>query len=203
MMFKDREDAARQLSRHITVEHPESTIILGLPRGGVPLAKIIAKEHNLPLDVIHAKKISHPQHPEFAIGAIAEGGEPMWSQSLPHLGQDAVDAVRKEILRRRELYDRFLDSKEVAGQDVILVDDGIATGLTMFAAIDAVKEKGAHQISIAVPVIPQDTYEKLIQKVDQVFYVEVPHVFLNSVGAYYQDFPQVSDSEIEKLLTKK
>lgn len=202
MIFEDREDAARQLSQHITVESPERTIVLGLPRGGVPLAKIIAEEHNLPLDVIHAKKIAHPQHPEFAIGAVAEGGEPIWGQSLP-VRQDTVDAVREEIRRRRDLYDSFLDSKELADQDVILVDDGIATGLTMFAAIEAVKEKGAHKISIAVPIIPQDTYQKLIHKVDHIFYVEVPHVFLNSVGAYYQEFSQVSDSEIEKLLSKK
>lgn len=201
-MFKNREDAARQLSEHITVKNPDRTLVLGLPRGGVPLAKIIAEVHDLPLDVIHAKKIGHPQHPEFAVGAVAEGGEPIWSQSHS-VRFDAVEAVREEIRRRRELYDRFLESKEVADRDVILVDDGIATGLTMFAAIEAVKEKDAQTISIAVPVIPQDTYEKLIQQVDQVFYVEVPRVFLNSVGAYYQDFSQVDDREIEKLLSKE
>lgn len=202
MIFNDREDAARQLSQRITVEDPENTIVLGLPRGGVPLAKIIAEEHGLPLDVIHAKKIGHPQYPEFAVGAVAEGGEPIWGQRLP-VGPEAVETVREEIRRRRKLYDNFLKSKEIRNRDVILVDDGIATGLTMFAAIEAVKKKDARKISIAVPIIPSDTYDKLTQKVNEVFYVEVPEDFRNSVGAYYRDFSQVDDSEIEKLLTEK
>lgn len=200
MLFENREDAAKQLSKQIEVENLSDTLIIALPRGGVPLGLIIAEEHNLPLDVIHAKKIGHPLHPEFAVGAVAEKGDPIWSDSAPDNMDGAVEGVRSEIKRRRELYSEFLEAKEVSGKDIIVVDDGIATGMTMFAAIEALKNREARRIMIAVPIIPADTYSRLKKVVDNIFYVDVPTQFRGAVGAYYQDFSQVRDEEIKNML---
>ncbi len=200
MLFANREDAARQLSQYIEIDNPSNTLVVALPRGGVPLGLVISQEHDLPFDVIHAKKIGHPFHPEFAVGAIAEEGQPIWSEAVPGDMEEAVENVRSEIQRRRELYSKFLEEKEVRGRDVIIVDDGIATGMTMFAAIDALKDRGARSVKLAVPVIPSDTYDKLKSRVDDIFYVEVPTQFIGAVGAYYRDFSQVSDEEIQNML---
>lgn len=200
MIFENRDDAAKKLSEHIQIDNPENTLVIALPRGGVPLGLVISEEHQLPLDVIHAKKIGHPLHPEYAIGAVAEEGEPIWNDSLSQDMAKNVETVRSEIQRRREMYSNFLETKEIKGRDIILVDDGIATGMTMFAAIKALKKRGASSIKPAVPIIPPDTYERLKKEVDDIFYVEVPKHFIGAVGAYYKDFSQVSDEEIQNML---
>lgn len=205
MRFKDRIDAGEHLASLITATDSENTVILALPRGGIPLGIELSEKLSAPLDVVLAKKIGHPFHSEFAIGAIAEGGEPILSDTMdidPTWLKTEVQRILDEIKRRRSLYDKVLTKQPLENKHVILVDDGIATGRTMFAAIDAVKLHDPAKISVAVPIIPKDTYARLINEVDEVIAVEVPYRFLGAVGAYYQNFPQISDQEVSEMLDK-
>lgn len=203
MNFLGRLDAGKQLSEHIKIIHPQNTVVLGLPRGGVPLGLIIAKNHGVPFDVVLAKKLVHPLHHEVAIGAMAEDGDPNLS---PQFDLDAewikseTNRVRNENKRRRELYNDLIKHQDLKGKDVILVDDGIATGSTMFAAIEAVKLKEPNSITVAVPIIPKATFYALEEEVDNIGYVAIPSHFLGSVGAYYRNFPPITDEEITEML---
>ncbi|MCC5895999.1 MAG: hypothetical protein JJU16_11090 [Alkalibacterium sp.] len=205
MIFLDREDAGTQLAEIIALDESRKQLVLALPRGGIPLGLIIAQYHQLPFDVIMSKKIGHPFHSEYAIGAVPENGEPILNErERSHLDSDwltkEVSRLRKAMDKRRQMYSKWLDNQSIQGKSVIIVDDGIATGLTMKAAIQAVKEQQAKEISIAVPVIPEDTYRELVKIVDDVMAIDVPKHFLGAVGAYYRFFPQVEDDEIERLL---
>lgn len=203
MFFRDRRDAGNQLAEKLTINQPENSVVLALPRGGIPLAIEISKRHSIPFDVVHAKKIVHPLQTEFAIGAIAEKGEPILNTEVD-VEQTWIDQevhrVREEIARRRDLYDTFLEQESLDKKEIILVDDGIATGMTMFAAIEAVKNQQPNKITVAVPIIPEDTYNHLKTLVDDIIYIEVPEQFLGAVGAYYQQFPQISDEEIPTMI---
>lgn len=203
MQFLGRLDAGEQLSDHIKVNDPGNTVILGLPRGGVPLGLIIAKNHGVPFDVILAKKLVHPKHSEVAIGAMAYDTEPMISPQF-EVDQDWIDSeierVTDENTKRRALYDEVIENQTLEDKDVILVDDGIATGSTMFAAIRAVRTKNPKSITVAVPIIPKQTYYALEKTVDNICYVAVPSHFLGAVGAYYRNFPQITDDEILDML---
>lgn len=203
MFFRNRRDAGNQLAEKLTVNQPENTVVLALPRGGVPLAIEISKRHSIPFDVVHAKKIVHPLQREFAIGAIAEKGETILNTEVD-VEQTWIDQevhrVREEIARRRDLYDTFLEQEPLEEKEIILVDDGIATGMTMFAAIEAIKNQQPNKITVAVPIIPEDTYNHLKTLVDDIIYIEVPEQFLGAVGAYYQQFPQISDEEIPTMI---
>lgn len=203
MLFKDRIDAAEQLSENIRVTRPKDTIVLALPRGGVPMGLVLAKQHSLPFDVVLAKKLVHPSYSEVAIGAMAEEGTPILNPQITveqNWIDQEIERVQNENERRRKLYDEIAEKQDLTGKDVIIVDDGIATGMTMFAAIAAVKGKQVKQITVAVPIIPQETFQALKQQVDRVAFVEVPEYFLGAVGAYYQHFPQISDQEIQAML---
>ncbi len=203
MLFKDRIDAAEQLSENIRVTRPKDTIVLALPRGGVPMGLVLAKQHFLPFDVVLAKKLVHPSYSEVAIGAMAEEGTPILNPQITveqNWIDQEIERVQNENQRRRKLYDEIVEKQDLTGKDVIIVDDGIATGMTMFAAIAAVKAKQVKQITVAVPIIPQETFQTLEQQVDRVAFVEVPEYFLGAVGAYYQHFPQISDQEIQAML---
>jgi len=203
MQFVDREDAAKQLATSMEISDPSNTVVLGLPRGGVPPGLIVANFHNASFDVLQSKKIGHPSHSEFAIGAVAEGGEPMLSESAKSMNdyiEEEVPNIREEMARRRELYDQVLENKSLEGKDVIIVDDGIATGMTVFAGIEAVKEENPKSIRVAVPIIPERTSRELEDRVDSISYIDIPERFLGSVGAYYQNFPQVSDDQVQEML---
>lgn len=205
MRFQDRIEAGKKLGRKLASLAPKQSLVLALPRGGVPLAIEIANQQSLPIDLIFAKKIGHPLHSEYAIGAVAEGGQPIMNDLVPvDAGwlQIRLGEIQAEIQRRRQEYSPYLNPQDITGRDVIIVDDGIATGMTMFAAIAKVKEEGAASISVAVPVIPYDTYQKLLNLVDNVYYCLIPDHFLGSVSAYYQSFPQVSDGEVQEMLRK-
>lgn len=203
MRFKDRTDAGKQLAKKVQLNEVDKAVVLALPRGGIPLGVSIANEYDIPLDVVLAKKITHPMHPEFAIGAVAEGGEPILNDRA-HVKQEWIDAelphVRAEIKRRRDLYDQVLTKQSLKNKEVLIVDDGIATGMTVLAAIQAVKQKQAKRITVAVPIIPRETFVELDELVDDVYYVEIPKQFLGAVGAYYQHFPQLSDDKVTEIL---
>lgn len=203
MRFNDREEAAKQLTEKIKVDEPKNTIVLAMPRGGVPLGLTIADEFNIPLDVILAKKIGHPMNSEFAIGAMAEGGEPLINDDI-HVSstwlEKRVKQITDEIDRRRAIYSELIEKQSLTDKHVILVDDGIATGHTMFAAIESVRSKKPLSISVAVPIIPEDTFKALEKVVDNIYYVQIPEVFLGSVSAYYENFPQLDDYKVQQLL---
>lgn len=206
MKFYDRIDAGEQLAEVIHVEDKQNTVVLALPRGGIPLGLEIAQRHQLPFDMLLSKKIGHPYHSEYAIGAVSEHGEPILNTSVtdllePEWINSEVKRLRKEMGRRRKTYAQVLTKQEIKDKTVIIVDDGIATGLTMKAAIESVKENGVKAIIVAVPVLPRDTYEDLMKSVDQVVAIDIPGIFLGAVGAYYRDFPQVDDKEVLDMLT--
>ena len=203
MRFKNRTDAGNQLAQKLKINRPDQTIIVALPRGGVPLGLEISTIHHIPFDVVLAKKIVHPLQSEFAIGAIAEDGFPIINETLNvdrEWIEEDTNRVRLELKRRRKQYDKFLTQRPLSKKDVIIVDDGIATGMTMFAAIEAVKNQMPNRIIVAVPIIPKDTNRILESRVDEVIAIEVPSQFRGAVGAYYQDFAQVSDAEVEEMI---
>lgn len=203
MRFKNRTDAGNQLAQKLKINRPNQTIIVALPRGGVPLGLEISTIHHIPFDVVLAKKIVHPLQSEFAIGAIAEDGFPIINETLNvdrEWIEEDTNRVRLELKRRRKQYDKFLTQRPLSKKDVIIVDDGIATGMTMFAAIEAVKNQMPNRIIVAVPIIPKDTNRILESRVDEVIAIEVPSQFRGAVGAYYQDFSQVSDAEVEEMI---
>ena len=205
MRFKNRKDAGKQLAERLEVKDPSHTVVLALPRGGVPLGIEVAKRHHLPLDIILSKKIGHPTHSEYAIGALSEHGDPIMNETSaklldPEWLTTELKYIRNEMARRQRTYSEVLTKHPLKNRTVILVDDGIATGLTMKAAIKSVEAQEADKIIVAVPIIPQDTYEELKDLVDSVAYVDVPDIFQGAVGAYYMSFKQVKDEEVMAML---
>lgn len=203
--FKDRGDAGRQLARKLLKYKDKNPVVLALPRGGVVLGDVVAKKLECPLDLIITRKIGHPYNPEYAIAAVSISGEVVENRAET----DAVDQrwfeekKLKQILeakRRQEAYLKGRKPLDLKDKTAIIVDDGIATGLTMMAAIKEVRLKNPMQIIVTVPVIPFDTYEILLKLVDEVVAISMPDDFLGSVGAYYKNFPQVSDDEVVNIL---
>jgi len=205
MHFKDRTDAGRQLAQALIPYQGKEGIIYPLPRGGIVLGVEIAKVLHMPLDMIIPRKIGHPYNPEYAICAVTEHGEPVCNeQELARADQEwfeqQVKIERLEARRRRELYLGERKPLDIKDKTAILVDDGIATGLTMRAALQDVRQRKPSHIVIAVPVSPLDTAKQLGKEVDEVVALDIPEFYLGAVGAYYDDFPQVTDSEVMKLL---
>ena len=206
MRFKNRVDAGNQLAQKILNRRPDQTIVVALPRGGVPLGLEISNVHGILFDVVLAKKLVHPLQREFAIGAVSENCEPILNEEIDvdekWIEEDTA-RVRMEIKRRRDQYNQFLTQHSLSGKDVIIVDDGIATGMTMFAAIESVKNQNPNRILVAVPIIPNDTNRILESMVDEVIAIEVPIHFKGAVGAYYQDFSQITDEDVENMIVNQ
>lgn len=205
MLFEDRKDAADRLATALEIYEGDDVIVFALPRGGVELGAVIAERLNAPLDLVFTKKIGHPTNPEYAICAVAEEGEPICNpvevrRVDPKWLQAEVDKVRAEIKRRREYYSGDTKKSTVAGKIAIIVDDGIATGFTMMAAIAEMKKRQAKKIVVAIPVTPYDTAKKLQEMADDLVSLYIDRKYLGAVGAYYRDFRQVSDSEVIALL---
>ena len=207
-MFRDRLDAGRQLAaalRHLKGKRP---IVLALPRGGVPIGAEVAQALEAPLDLILVRKIGAPGCPELAAGAVVDGGEPVSvfnEDVVRSLGiSDAYLAEQtkqelKEIERRRQIYLGDRSRPEVEGQRVIVVDDGIATGATVRAALQATRQSNPAYLVLGVPVASPDIIESLRPLADEIARVATPE-FLGAVGAYYVDFRQVSDSDVKAAL---
>lgn len=207
-MFDTREDAARRLAEAVAAKAPEAPVVLALPRGGVPLAAIVARRLKAPLDLVLVRKIGMPRNPEFAAGAIVDGAAPAirWNrEALDRAGLSPADfepeiaRLKSEIDRRRTAYFKSRAPVPVAGHTAILVDDGIATGATMRVAVSALRAAGAAAIWVAVPVAPREMVGLLAMEADRVICLETPEPFW-AVGAHYRDFGQVEDAEVIRLL---
>jgi putative phosphoribosyl transferase len=186
--------------------HRDDTIVLALPRGGVPVAKEIALTLQAPLDVLVVRKLGLPWQPEFAAGAIAPGGVLVLNREaraevpgLSRLLEPVVTQERQELARREATYRRGRPPLDVAGRTVILVDDGIATGATIEAAAVALRAMNARSIVIAVPVAPPGATRRLARHADRIVCPEQPADFM-AVGQYYDEFPQLTDAEVVRLL---
>jgi putative phosphoribosyl transferase len=205
--FRDRTDAGRQLTDELLhYGGRDDVIVLALPRGGVPVAAEVALLLALPLDVFVVRKLGVPGHEELAMGAIASGGvrvlnrDVIASLSLPIEVLDAVTAIEREELERRDRsYRGTRPAPEVCGRTVILIDDGLATGASMRAAVAALREKDAAKIVVAVPVGAPSTCEELAEETDEFICLITPESFIG-VGQYYEDFSQTSDDEVRELL---
>jgi len=208
MQFKDRVDAGRQLAAKLSkYAGRQDVLVLGLPRGGVPVAAEVARALDAPFDIFLVRKLGVPGHPELAMGALAEGGVEVLSDHLirdlgiPELAVQQV-AVRErlELDRRDALYRQGRSRPPIQGRVVIVVDDGLATGASMQAAVLALKKLGPSRVVVAVPVGAMETCERLRQEADEVVCAVTPEPF-QAVGLWYQQFDQTTDEEVRQLLT--
>jgi putative phosphoribosyl transferase len=201
--FRDRVDAGRRLAELLTSYRDEpDTIVLGLPRGGVPVAAQIAEALHLPLDVLIVRKLGVPGFSEVAFGAIASGGIEVLNPDVirsSHIDDAAIDDVRtaqfNELKRREFAYRGERPPLDVTDTAVIVVDDGTATGATMRAAVEALRAAGPRRIVVAIGVSPPDVVERLSQVANEVVAVLTPRNFM-AVGAWYDDFAQTTDDEV-------
>ena len=205
MIFKDRKDAGMRLADALEKYQGEDVIVFAIPRGGVVLGAEIAKRLSAPLDLVIARKIGHPMNAEYAMCSIAENGEPVCNSRAvdavdPRWFSEEIRRGREEIKRRREKYFGEITQIEVEGKIAIIVDDGIATGLTMIAAIEEIKNRRPKRLVAAIPVTPYDTAQRLKEMVDDLVSLDVDPDYLGAVGAYYENFTQVEDDEVIALL---
>ncbi len=207
--FANRSEAGRSLAEKLEkYANRNDLIVLGLPRGGVPVAYEVAKRLHVPLDVFIVRKLGVPGFEELAAGAIASGSVRVLNEdvmrAIPY-GDAAIEAVTAketvELQRREQIYREGRPAPDLRGNVVMLVDDGLATGATMRAAVKALRQSGAAKIVVAVPVGPPDTCREIAQEADETICLSTPE-FFQAVGQYYQDFSQTSDDDVRELLTK-
>lgn len=207
MRFRDRTDAGLALAgaarRRIG---GDDVVVLGLPRGGVPVAAEVATALGAPLDVFVVRKLGTPGHRELAMGAIASGGIRVMNDDLvrrllvpPDAVRAVVDEETAELHRREAAYRSGRPPLELAARTAVLVDDGLATGATMLAAVEAVRAAGAHRVVVAVPVGSPEACDRLRAQADDLICLHAP-VDFGAVGSYYADFAQTSDDEVRRLL---
>jgi putative phosphoribosyl transferase len=206
-MFRNRKHAGELLAALLERYRGQpQTVLLALPRGGVPVAAVIARELMLPLEVLPVHKLGAPRQPELAIGAVAGDDlvvldhDAIASMGISQGEMDsAIERERAELVRRRQAYQGERAPLALGGKTVILVDDGLATGYTMLAAARCVRQREPARIVIAVPVAPRDTLEMLRGEVDEVVCVEVPRRLI-AISQFYEDFSQVTDEEVRETL---
>jgi putative phosphoribosyl transferase len=207
MIFRDRRQAGNFLANKLGAYGGDPTaVVLGLPRGGVVVGYEISRALRVPLDVLIARKLSMPDNPEYAIGAVSE-------PNAVYLNPDAVEAFRlspadldrfiqaqhQEIARRQHLYRQGRSLPELADRTVILVDDGIATGSTFFAAIEGVAAHSPRRVVAAIPVGPRETLAHVVSRVNELVVLDMPDPF-SAVGQAYEDFAQVTDDQVIEIL---
>lgn len=210
MIFKDRRDGGQKLAPRLQkYKNHSNSVVIGLPRGGVVTAAEVAHALNLPLDVICPRKIGAPMQPELAIGAITETGEGIFDELLIERLNVSTDYIKRTIEKekavaqqRMKMYRQNRVKIPLKGKTVILVDDGLATGATMKAAIKSVEAEGVDRIVVAVPVSPPDTFLEIEALVDEVVALDTP-AFFQSVGQFYDNFSQTEDGEVIELLRRR
>ncbi len=206
-MFRDRRDAGIQLARRLLhYMGMKDVLVLALPRGGVVTGFEIARSLNVPLDVLIVRKIGVPFQPELAVGALSETGTVVLNQDVlssydipKSYIDDEISRQKEEISRRIILYRMGKGLRDLEGKTIILVDDGVATGATMKAAIATLKKEKLKKLVVALPVAPPETAHEIKGMVDEFLCIETPAYFM-AVGNYYLDFFQVSDAEVVKIL---
>jgi putative phosphoribosyl transferase len=207
--FRDRRDAGRYLAAQLTAyaDRPD-VVVLGIPRGGVPVAFEVADALRAPLDIVVVRKLGLPFQPELAMGAIASGGVRILNRDVlsdleisPAVIDEVAAREQVELERREHSYRSGRAAVELAGKTVIVVDDGLATGSTMLAAIGAVRQRGAAAVVCAVPVAAPSSLAKVSPQVDELVCVIASDDFF-AVGQWYLDFPQTSDEEVRDLLAQ-
>ena len=204
MNFKNRQQAGQQLAIALQKYKSQDTVVYALPRGGVVTGAEVAKHLGARLDLIIPRKIGHPYNSEYAIAAVAENGEVVKNEDeLRHIDQQwlarEVEEQLQEIKRRRRLYLGNRAAIDPKGKTAILVDDGLATGLTMKAAVGQLRRQKAKTIIVAVPVAPADTVKDIGNLADELVTLYIPTGF-GAIGAYYRDFDQISDEEVVELI---
>jgi predicted phosphoribosyltransferase len=209
MLFANRREAGRILaSLLMKYADRDDVLVLALPRGGVPVGFEVAQALRAPLDVFIVRKLGVPGHDELAMGAIATGGVRVLNDDVVmslELEPEVIDAVaareQKELARRERIYRGARPAPDVRGRTVIVVDDGLATGSTMRAAVAALRKQGPARIVVAVPVAAPETCEEFKTEVDETVCAATPRMF-NGVGRWYEDFSQTTDDEVHELLAQ-
>ena len=208
MIFSNREEAARRLADKLAAYKGQNPLVLAIPRGAVPMARIVAEALGGEFDVVLVRKLGAPGNPEFAIGAIDETG---WAYLGPYAALAGADegfierAKAREletIRKRRAQYSPLHPPIDPQSRIVIVVDDGLATGSTMLAALHALRQRAPQKLVCAVPVAPPDTLEKVGEQADEVVCLYAPENF-QAVGQFYADFGQVEDEEVIALLSER
>ncbi|MFE3871799.1 phosphoribosyltransferase [Flavobacterium sp. ZS1P70] len=201
-MLKDRIEAGLLLSEKLKKYQNSNSVVLAVPRGGVPVAATIAKSLHLPLDIVLSKKIGHPYNKEFAIGAVSM--DSMLIDEHPDVPKEYIET---EIVRLRKLmrekYEIYMGNRtplDIKGKNAIVVDDGIATGNTLLVSINMLRKRNPAKIIVAVPVIPYDTVPVFEQNTDEFIYL-IASKYFRGVGGFYEDFNQVEDDEVIQLLS--
>lgn len=204
-MWRDRIEAGDELARELAdrgYDQREGAIVLGVPRGGVEVARQVADRLGLPLDLVVVRKIGSPGNPEFAAGAVDADGR-VYANAYAGVSESwlrsAAVAEHAEVLRRTDAYRCGRPAPELSGKTVIVVDDGIATGLTAQAALRWLRGRGATRLVIAAPAMAPDTLKRLAQEADEVVALDSSPGF-SAVGQYYVTFPQLSDADVTRIL---
>jgi len=209
MIFENRVEAGRQLAQKLKkYAGRKDVVVLGIPRGGVPVAFAVASALKAPLDIFLSRKLGVPWQEELAFGALASGGIRVLDRELIselNISEEDIErttqTVKKELERRERLYRGDRPPLRVAGKIAVLVDDGIATGSSMRAAIQALRQMGPSRIVVAVPVAPARTCDSLRPEVDELVCIQAPELFW-AIGQFYEDFSQVADQEVTELLRR-
>jgi putative phosphoribosyl transferase len=209
MTFRNRREAGKELADELyNYARQKDVIVLGLPRGGVPLAAEVSKKLQVSMDICLVRKLGVPWNPELAFGAIAMGGVLVLNENVlrtADVQDEDIEAIaqeeKEEIERRNKLFRGNRPVPELENKIVIIVDDGLATGATMKAAVKAIKAMRARKIVVAVPVSSKQALEEIRTQVDEVICLNAPEMF-HAVSQWYEDFPQVSDQEVQDILNE-
>ncbi|RJQ35389.1 phosphoribosyl transferase [Candidatus Parcubacteria bacterium] len=207
-MFADREEAGKRLAEQLLEHRGKDALVLALPRGGVVLGAVIARALSLPLDIIAVRKIGHPSAPEFALGAVDEEGTRILNEEEaalvdPDWLASETEQQMKEAKRRSRVYRSGKAHANMSGKTAIIVDDGVATGLTMRLAVKVAKAHMPKRVIVATPVSSSEAAEEILKDADELIVLEPPEEFLGAVGAHYIRFDQIEDAEVIRLMKQQ